>query len=86
MSERIIILIDGGYLDAVLRDQFNHTRISYPKLVTELAQGHNVLRTYYYTCEPWQNNPPTEEDRKRLSTCPTCLCAVNRIVKQAVRS
>lgn len=85
MSERIIILIDGGYLDAALRDQFNHARISYPKFVAELAQDHTVLRTYYYTCEPWQNNPPTEDDRKRISNAQKFREYLQRIPNFEVR-
>ena len=85
MSERIIILIDGGYLDAILRDQFNHTKISYPKFVTELAQGHTVLRTYYYTCEPWQSNPPTEDERRRISNAQKFRGYLQRIPNFEVR-
>jgi hypothetical protein len=61
MPERLAIFIDGGYLDAVLRDEFKGTRIDYEKIILGLTSSNTLLRSYYYTCEPWQSNPPTND-------------------------
>jgi len=67
MPERLAIFIDGGYFDAVLRDEFKGTRIDYEKLILGLTSSNTLLRSYYYTCEPWQSNPSTNDESKRFS-------------------
>jgi len=58
---RAVVLIDNGYLSAILRDEFNEARIDYLKLSDILCQGFLRLRTYVYDCLPYQANPPTPE-------------------------
>jgi uncharacterized LabA/DUF88 family protein len=60
------IFIDGAYLDFMLRDEFGGTRIDYAGLVRLMVPpGVDLLRTYYYNCPPYQDNPPTSEQRDR---------------------
>ena len=71
----LAVFIDGGYIDAISRQHFGGLRVDYQKLSTEIRRTIEErssgplehLRTYYYTCPPYQDDPPTEEDRRRLS-------------------
>jgi len=64
---RIAIFIDGGYLDHVLKEEFGSRRISYSRFSTVIAGGKEILRTYYYTCPPFQSDPPSQEERERTA-------------------
>ena len=63
---RIAIFIDAGYLDHVLNDEFGRPRIDYAKLAQEMAGSHDILRTHYYCCLPYQSNPPTADETERF--------------------
>ncbi len=63
--KRIGIFIDGAYLDRLLKDEFQGLKIDFSKLVSWLAQDYEVLRTYYYHCEPYVSEHPTEEELLR---------------------
>ncbi len=67
---QVAIFIDGGYLDKLLRNEFDGLRINYETFSREiLAQIHGdayLLRTYYYHCLPYQSNPPTQEESERF--------------------
>ena len=71
MAEKAAIFIDAGYLDNVLREEFNHVKVDYQKLGQALLDAvnprPNLLRVYYYHCEPYQGSPPTNEERTRLA-------------------
>ena len=68
MTGRAAVFLDGGYLDYVLK-LFSRARIDYGALATKMAgSDHEILRTYYYHCLPYQSNPATEEDRRRFSS------------------
>jgi len=60
---RAVVLIDNGYLSAILRDEFNETRIDYLKLSEVICTDYSRLRTYIYDCLPYQSNPPTPEQQ-----------------------
>ena len=64
---RIAILIDGGYLDRILLDDFERARIDYKALSNKIAGDKERLRTYYYHCLPYQSNPPSDDERGRFS-------------------
>lgn len=51
---RASVLIDGGYLNSVLKKHFNEADINYAKLCEVICSKLNVerLRTYYYHCMP----------------------------------
>lgn len=82
---RIAIFIDGGYLDAVLRDEFRGARIDYALLAEEIARGHDLLRTYYYNCLPYQSNPPTTEESRRFGAARKFHEALNALPDFEVR-
>lgn len=42
-------------------------KINYLTLSDELSARDDRLRTYYYTCMPFQSNPPTSEESQRYS-------------------
>lgn len=72
---RLAIFIDGGYLDALARDEFS-VWVDYRKFVLQIVStvasktpnSVDLLRTYYYHCLPYQSNPPTEEEAGRYGS------------------
>ncbi len=58
-THRAVVLIDNGYLSAILRDEFGSVRINYLTLSDVISQGYHRLRTYVYDALPYQSNPPT---------------------------
>ncbi len=85
MSDRIAIFIDGGYLDKILQLEFNKARIDYEALSNWMANGIDILRTYYYNCLPYQGNPPTAEQSKQFSNAQAFHTRLNRFSKYEVR-
>jgi uncharacterized LabA/DUF88 family protein len=65
---RAVVLIDNGYIAAILRDEFASTRLDYLKLSNCVCDGYQRLRTYVYDCMPYQNNPPTEIQKSLYSS------------------
>lgn len=43
------------------------------------------MRTYYYHCPPYQSNPPTEEERERLSSRQKFFSALSRLNRFQLR-
>lgn len=82
---RVAIFIDGGYLDFVLREEFGLARIDYAKLSEEIAQGIDILRTYYYHCLPYQSNPPTLEEKERFRSAQRFFDTLKRLPRYEVR-
>lgn len=82
---RIAIFIDGAYLDHTLRGEFGEARIAYEQLSAQLAQGIDVLRTYYYNCLPYQSNPPTVDERDRFARAQSFCRALERLPRYEVR-
>ena len=66
-SSRVAIFIDGGYLDWTLMNELSQARLDYKKFSEKLSEGRDLLRTYYYHCEPWQSSSPTTEEAQRFS-------------------
>jgi len=73
------ILIDGGYLDKVMMNDFSGSRVDIGKLGDELASPDERLRTYLYHCMPYMSNPPTEEEKKRYSSRDKYISALKRL-------
>jgi len=86
---RLAIFIDGGYIDKVLRHEFNGAKISYrdlPKWIANSIQPDiGILRTYYYHCLPYQSNPPTQEESKYISSAQKFFGALRRLPRFEVR-
>lgn len=82
---RVAVFIDGGYLDYVLRNEFAMARIDYDKFSQSLADGMDILRTYYYHCLPYQSNPPTKEESDRFASMQRFLKSLERLPRYQVR-
>ena len=53
--------IDGGYLDAIMRDEFDNLPVDYAKLANYMSNGRNILRTCYYHCPPYNDHSAHSE-------------------------
>lgn len=85
LVDRSVVFLDGGYIDKLLEDHFNRQRIDYGAFVSEIAASSNIVRTYYYHCPPYQSNPPTEEERERLSRKQAFFNALSRLNRFQLR-
>ena len=83
MAEKVGIFIDAGYVRHVLKHEFKQARIDYGKLAESLVKScgpeATILRTYFYDCEPYQGEPPTQEESKRLADSQRFHEALRRI-------
>lgn len=82
---RSALFIDGAYLDAVQRSVLWRRKIEFGRLFSLLGSGTELFRAYYYHCEPYQSDPPTEQEQGRLSRRRAFLGAIARIPKCKVR-
>ena len=63
--DKAVVLIDGGYLNKIC-DNIFHRRVYIDRLGDALCQpNYSRFRTYYYNCPPYQDTPPTEDQRNR---------------------
>ena len=74
-----------GYLDKVLEYEHGGTRIDYGLLAGVLAQGDEILRTYYYHCMPYQGRIPTEDEKGRHRSMQRFITALRRLPRFEVR-
>lgn len=63
---RIATFIDAAYLNFMSKNEFGGTRIDYARLAAKIADRHELLRTYYYDCLPYQSSPPTPDEQNRF--------------------
>jgi len=69
----------------MLKEEFGSAKISFGKLVNRMADGREILRSYYYNCEPYQSNPPTPEERERFAKAQRFHYALDQIPRFQVR-
>lgn len=62
---RAAILIDGGYLDKILKIDLERPRIDYSLLSKRMSSGINIQNTFYYGCFPYRSCPPTQDEESR---------------------
>ena len=70
---RLAIFVDGGYVEALARQQFGGGRVDFEELSGEIHRRVvaaspgpvDLLRTYYYDCPPYQSRTPTDDERER---------------------
>lgn len=60
---RIASFIDAGYWHKIMRNHFHSPLVDFAKLSQILAGNQELLRTYFYDCLPFQDNPPTPEQK-----------------------
>jgi uncharacterized LabA/DUF88 family protein len=82
---RIAIFIDAAYLQFMLREEFGGSRIDFQELVTRIANGREILRSYYYDCEPYQSDPPTAQESDRFSKVQRFHYALDQLPRFQVR-
>lgn len=82
---RSAIFIDGAYLQYTLKDEFNSAKIDFGKLVERMAGGREILRSYYYNCEPYQSDPPTSDEKERFGKAQRFYYALDQIPRFQVR-
>ena len=85
MVDRVGIFIDGAYLEHVQRNQFGGARIDFGELSNAIADGADILRTYYYHCLPYQGNPPTTEERERYANRRRFFTMLETLPRYSVR-
>ena len=89
---RLAIFLDGGYVDAIARREAG-VRVDLQKLVAQVservqaqnAEALDVFRSFYYTCPPYQNDPPSPEDRERARKFSSFRHALERLPRFEVR-
>ena len=64
MTDRVAVFIDNGYLSKVLTDG---TKIDFVKFCDTVCGNNERLRTYFFDCKPYKSEPPTEEEKAKLS-------------------
>lgn len=85
--ERLAIFIDGEYFTK-LKDHLlgERKKIDYGKLAQKILEHVDeatklpveLLKVHYYDCLPYQDNPPTTEQRKKVSNKDKFLDALRR--------
>jgi uncharacterized LabA/DUF88 family protein len=84
-TPRVASFIDGAYLDALVRDECGGGRIDYEKLSHKMAQGIDILRTYYYNCLPYQKPKPLPEEATRFAQAQKFHTALRALPRFEVR-
>lgn len=85
MSDRAIILVDGGYFDHInkySKDQYGNG-IDLYQLSLHLCDnfGVKLLRTKYYHSLPYIPNDPTEEERERQQSAQSFFDTIDSLRK-----
>lgn len=76
--ERTAIFIDGAYLEKILKSEFSQVQVDFQKMIHDLCRDEKILRAYYYNALPYQSNPPTEEEKVRVSKSQGFLDVIRR--------
>ena len=79
------VFIDGGYLDKVLKFDHGSPEIDYAAFARRLTEPHDVLRTYYYHCLPYQSPQPTDAERRRYQAKHRFMTALGFLSRFEVR-
>lgn len=83
--ERAAVLIDGGYIAKILEIEFGRPKIDFYKFSETVCDKYERLRTYYYTCMPYQSSPPTKEERRRFSAMDKFIYTLRKLPRFEVR-
>lgn len=90
VMHKVAIFIDGGYLDHELDKKRQGNRIDYQLLVKNIVArsgtDKEITRIYYYHCLPYQDNPPTDEQREKFSRTQKFFRALQRSPRFEVRT
>ena len=83
--EKTGIFIDGGYLVKALKESFGKSAIDFSKFSALLADGHPVLRTYYYYCMPYKSKTPTAAESNRYAKAQKFVDSLESLDRYSVR-
>ncbi len=80
------IFIDGGFLEKVFA-KLGEPKIDYLRLYSWISRQVMIprLRTYYYHCLPYQNHPPTQEEKERFSKKQRFFNKISSLPRSEVR-
>lgn len=82
---KIAIFIDGAYLSKVLQESFGSPQIDFSKLSSFLANGDQILRTYYYNCMPYKSLSPSQGEINRYNNMQRFVTALENLDHYTVR-
>jgi uncharacterized LabA/DUF88 family protein len=87
--QRVAVFIDGGYLDRELDNKRQGHRIDFYKFVDNIVKlsgtDKQIIRVYYYHCLPYQENPPTQEQKEKFGKSQGFFRALQRTSRFEVR-
>ena len=83
--DKAAVLVDDGYIRAIKRKYYPGKSIDYLKLSDALCEGYTRFRTYFYTCMPYQSNPPTERENTLYSSMDSFLSHLRGLPRFEVR-
>lgn len=81
----IAVFIDGAYLDKTCESGGTRVRIDHEALVGRICAGHALFRAYYFDSPPFQSNPPTDAERRRMSEKQSFFAHLERLPRFKVR-
>jgi uncharacterized LabA/DUF88 family protein len=64
---------------------FGKPKIDLAKFSDILCGDYERLRTYYYTCMPYQSCPPTEDERRRFSSMDKFVYTLKKLPRFEVK-
>lgn len=91
---RVVFLLDGGYLSALLKKKgtvnkdgtISPVSLNYEEFCKQLTKPEEErVRTYYYTCMPYQSDPPTQDEKDRYIRASRFIYNVKRYNRFEVR-
>lgn len=82
---RAVVLIDGGYLDHVLKSCGVRGDVDYDQLIHALARPAILKEAFYYHCRHYRPKNPTPEDRKRQAASDSFFDRLERVPLLTVR-
>ena len=84
-TSRVAIFIDGSYFDITNRDECGGQKIDYSKFALKVSGGIEILRTYYYNCLPYKQDPPIAEESARFAQAQKFHSALRGLSRFEVR-
>jgi uncharacterized LabA/DUF88 family protein len=83
--DKAAVFIDGGYLARILKDEYSEAQVDFGALSERPCRDCELLRTHYYTCMPYQGNPPTADQRARYASMDRFIYSLKKIPRFEVR-
>lgn len=60
------VFLDAGYFSHVTRE-YGDLQIDFESFTDSICEPDDRFRTYYYDCPPWQDDPPTDDQKEKMS-------------------